>query len=129
MPTRARRPGGRLSEAVTFTGANECRVATGDGSADSYRLVAFVVGDQLSHSRAVGPTRDERRRLVAGREHVQAGRHDLGGAPVVHREANDLDAGEAFLDIDEQRGIGTIEAVDGLCRIADQEQIVAACAE
>ena len=60
---------------------------------------------------------------------MQPGLHDLRGAAVVRRQANDLDAGEAGLDVDEQGGIGTVEPVDGLRRIADEEQVVASGAE
>ncbi len=48
---------------------------------------------------------------------------------MVHRQADDLDAGESLLDVDEQCRIGAVEAVDRLRRVADEEQVVASGAE
>ena len=90
---------------------------------------ASSVAARSAAPRPVAAARRERRRLPAHVEDVQPGLHDLRGAAVVHRQADDLDAGEAGLDVDEQGGIGTVEPVDGLRRIADEEQVVASGAE
>ncbi len=37
----------------------------------------------------------------------------------------DFDTGEACLDLDQQRWVGAVEAVDRLSGVADEEQIVA----
>ena len=62
--------------------------------------------------------------LATFAQHVGAGANDLRGAPVVHREPDHLDAGEPRLDLDEQRRVGTVEAVDRLRRVADEEHVV-----
>ena len=50
--------------------------------------------------------------------------HDLGRAPMVDRQPDDLDAGEPIGDVPEERRIGPVEAVDRLRRVADHEQVV-----
>ena len=93
-------------------------------------FVRVVVGDRsLGDRGTVGAVGDEHRRLVAGGEHVQPGGDDLGRAAVVHRQADDLDAGKAVLDVDQQGRIGAVEPVDRLRRIADEEEVVAPGAE
>ena len=64
----------------------------------------------------------------AGRcaQHVDAGVDDLWRAAVVDRQAHDLDAREAALDVDQQRRVAAVEAVDRLRRVADEVQVVAA---
>ena len=37
--------------------------------------------------------------------------------------------GEAVVDVDEQRRVGPVESVDRLCRVADEEQVVAAASQ
>ena len=96
---------------------------------DAARLVRLVGRGEIDHRGAVAAARRERRRLPTHVEDVQPGLHDLWGAAVVHRQADDLDAGEAGLHVDEQGRIGTVEPVDGLRRIADEEQVVASGAE
>ena len=56
-------------------------------------------------------------------------RHDLGRTPVVHRQPDDLDAGKASLDVDEQGRVGAVESVDRLRRVTDEEEIVASGTE
>ena len=63
--------------------------------------------------------------LVGRPQHVHAGADDLGGTPAVRREADHLDAGEVVIDVEQQRRVGPVEAVDRLRRVADEEQVVA----
>ena len=50
---------------------------------------------------------------------------DLRGAPPVRRQAHDLDAGQVPVDLGEQCRVGAVERVDGLRRVADEEEITA----
>ena len=54
-----------------------------------------------------------------------AGGDDLRRASAVGRQADDLDAGQVALDVDQQRWVGTVEPVDRLGRVTDEEQVVA----
>ena len=107
-----------------LSGANEIRIAPQEELGDPAGFIGLVVADDAFDRRALGPVGDQRTRLVGDGQDVDAGADDLRGASVVDREAHDLDARKARLDLDEQRGIGTVEPVDRLRRIADQEQIV-----
>ena len=50
---------------------------------------------------------------------------DLRSAPPVRRQAHDLDAGQVPVDLGEQRRVGAVERVDGLRRVADEEEVAA----
>ena len=119
----------RADQHADLAGAHERGVARGDEVRDRRASSASSVAVEIGHAGAVAPARRERRRLPAHLEDVQPGLHDLRRAAVVHRQADDLDAGEAGLDVDEQGRIGTVEPVDRLRRIADEEEVVASGAE
>ena len=97
-----------------LSGADEIRVAPQEESGDLAGFVGLVVADDPFDRRSIGPVGDQRTGLIGDGQHVNAGADDLRGAPVVDREADDLDTGEARLDLDEQRGVGAIEPVDRL---------------
>ena len=67
--------------------------------------------------------------LAVGAEHLDAGGDDLRRAAVVHRQVDDLDPREAGGDVEQQVGIGAVEAVDRLRRIADEEEVAAPTVE
>ena len=62
-------------------------------------------------------------------EHVRSGGDDLRRAAVVDGQSHHLDTREAVLDIDQQRGVAAVEAVDRLRRVADEVQVVMSGAE
>ena len=48
---------------------------------------------------------------------------------MVYREPDNLDSGKPGFNLDQKPGIGAVEPVNGLRRVADEEQIIAALAE
>ena len=63
--------------------------------------------------------------LAAHLQRAATGRDDLGRAAMVDREPHDLDAGQVTVDVDQQHGVGAVEPVDRLGRIAHQVEIAA----
>ena len=107
-------------------GPHQAGIEAGDhrGHAGGF-AVLVVVGDDL-RGRAVGPRRPHAGRLPVGAQRVRAGVDHLGRRPVVGGQAHDLDAGEPRRHVEQQTGVGAVEPVDRLCRVAHQEQVVAA---
>ena len=64
-----------------------------------------------------------RRRTTRRAQHGGGHRHDLGGAAVVLVEADDLGPAQQLGQAGEQRGVGAVEPVDGLVRVADDEEV------
>ncbi len=108
-----------------FAGADEVRIAPQEELHDLTASSVSSSATDRSHARPVGSVRHERAGLIGRGQYVDAGRHDLRRASMVDGQADDLDAGEAGLDVDEQTRVGAVEAVDRLRRIADEEQVVA----
>ena len=108
-----------------LAGPDEIGIGSQEQLGDLASFDLLVVCDDQVDRGAISAIGDQWTGLVGGAQHVDAGVDDLRCAPVVHREADDLDAREPGLDVDEQRRVGTVEAVDGLRRVADQEQVVA----
>ena len=108
---------------------DERRIERGDRARDGRGLGLLVGVRDDPHHWAVGSGRAQLGGLLAACEHVHAGGDDLRRAAVVDGQPHDLDAGEAVLDIQQQRGVAAVEAVDRLRGIADEVQVVASGAE
>ncbi len=112
-----------------LTPTDRRRVAAEHRGRDPRCLSILVrVGGEAQRS-GILTGRDQAGPLTRGVEHVIAGRDDLRGRTVVHREADHLDAREAPVHIHEQGGIGSVEAVDRLRGVTDEEQVIAALSE
>ena len=91
--------------------------------------MVLVVGADEAHRRAVAARRAGRPFLAAGPKHRDAGVDDLRRAAVVDRQVDDLDAREAAGHVEQQVGVGAVEAVDRLRRVADQEEVAPSAVE
>ena len=105
--------------------AQQVRGVGGDEAADERRLGVLVGGAVDLDCWAVVTPRDGVATLAGRAQHVQSGRDDLGRRSAVRRESHDLDPGKVAVDVDEQRGVRTVEPVNRLRRVADQKQVVA----
>ena len=100
------------------------RIAAATASASARSI---VVGGERRDG-AVGHRRPGRGH-VGRSEGGRGGRHDLGRAPVVGVEVDDLEPGDHVGQRGEQSGVGAVPPVDGLVRVADGAQVGAAAHE
>ena len=116
--------GVRASEHGDASGADQAGIEMADEPSDGGGLVLLVSAVDDANGVTVGSPGSDGRRLTAGREDVRAGLDDLGRAAMVRRKSDDLDAGEAVADVDQEARIGPVEGEDRLCRITHEEQVV-----
>ena len=112
-----------------LAGSNEPRIGAYDVVGDTARFGLGIGPSKLLDSCAIAAVGNEISRLAADGEDMHARPNDLWSTAVVDREPDDLDPGKAGLDVDQERRVGTVESVDRLCRIANQEQVITTGAE
>jgi hypothetical protein len=88
------------------------------------RLSMLVTELENLKARPVSPRRDERFGDVSMLENLDSGLDHLGGASVIDRKPDDLNAGEALMNIEEKSRVASVESVNGLRWIADEKKIV-----
>ena len=108
-----------------LAGAQDGRVERAHEPGDGGRLVVGV-GEAVELDRsAVVPGGDGVGGLAGRAQHVHPGADDGRGRAVVDGQVDDLDPVQVTTDIGQQRRVGAVEAVDGLRRVADQEEVSA----
>ena len=114
---------------ATCPARTSCGSSERTNAATSAASCVLVVGADDPHRQRRPTGRTSPVVLAVGAEHLDAGGDDLRRAAVVHRQVDDLDAREARGDVEQQVGIGAVEAVDRLRRVADEEEVAAATVE